>query len=149
MAEYIEQPKEFEERIVNIKRVSKKTTGGDKMGFTTLVVAGNRNGKVGYATGKAPDVSSSIKKAISKAKDNIVEVSIGENTIAHDIRHKFKGAEILLKPAPRGSGIIAGGVVRDVLELAGIRDISAKMLGTGNKNANVRCVIEALQLLKE
>jgi len=149
MAEYIRQPKEFEQRIVNIKRVSKKTKGGDKMGFTALVVSGNKDGKVGYALGKAPDVSSAIKKGVSKAEESAVEVNVGENTIAHEIKHKFRGAEILLKPAPRGSGIIAGGVVRDVVELAGIKDISAKMLGSSNKQANVQCTIEALQLLKE
>lgn len=141
--------KEFEERVYHIKRVSKKTTGGNAIGFTALVIVGDRKGKVGSALGKSKDVSRAIQKAIQKAKDNIVEVNLKENTIAHEVRHKYSAARVLLKPAPEGSGIIAGGPIRAVLELAGVKDVSAKMLGSSDKLANVRCTIEALERLRK
>jgi len=148
MAEYIKQPKEFEERIIQIKRVSKKTKGGNKIGFTALVVIGDRKGRVGTALGKATNVSSAIQKGLSKAKENVVTIDIPGNTIPHEITKKFKSSKILLKPAPKGSGMIAGGTVRDVIELVGIKDISAKMLGSKNKQANVMCTIKALTSLR-
>lgn len=145
---YVREPKEYEERVIQIKRVSKKTKGGNKIGFTALVVIGNRKGKVGAALGKATNVATAIQKALQKAKDDIVELNLEGNTIPHEIIKKFKSSKILLKPAPVGSGIIAGGTVRDVIELVGIKDISAKMLGSHNKNTNVHCTIQALQSLK-
>ena len=149
MAEFIRQPKEYEERIIQIKRVSKKTKGGNKIGFTALVVLGNREGKVGFALGKAPDVSSAIQKAITKAKAGIVEIDVSGNTVPHEIEAKYKSSKVLLMPAPKGSGIIAGGTVRDVIELVGIKDISAKMLGSSNKQTNVACTIKALSNLRK
>ena len=147
--DYVRQPKEYEERIVQIKRVSKKTKGGNKMGFTALVVIGNRKGKVGTALGKAPNVASAIQKGLAKAKASIVEIKLGENTIPYPINKKYKSSKILLKPAPKGAGIIAGGTVRDVVELVGIKDISAKMLGSNNKNMNIKCTILALEKLSK
>jgi small subunit ribosomal protein S5 len=139
----------FEERVVQIKRVSKKTKGGNNIGFTALVVVGDRSGKVGAGLGKAKDVPSAIRKGVSKAKRNIVTVKIEENTIPHEVTNKFKAATVLLKPASKGSGIIAGGAVRDVLELCGIKDISAKIIsGTTNKMNIVNCTLEALQTLR-
>ncbi len=148
MAEYIKQPKEFDERIIQIKRVSKKTKGGNKIGFTALVVIGDRKGRVGFALGKAPTVQAAIQKGFLKARENLVTIDLKTNTIPHEIAKKYKSAKILMKPAPKGAGIIAGGTVRDVVELVGIKDISAKMLGSNNKNLNVRCAIEALKELK-
>ena len=142
------ETKEFDEKVVQISRVSKKTKGGNKMGFTALVLIGNGNGKVGVGLGKAKDVSSAIQKAISRAKETLIEVPITGATIPHEVSMKFKSAKVLMKPAPVGSGIIAGGTVRDVVELVGIKDISAKMLGSNNKNANVYCAIEALRSLR-
>lgn len=142
------EPKEFEERVIQIKRVSKKTKGGNKIGFTALVVIGDRKGRVGAALGKAPNVSSAIQKALTKAKDDVVTVNLNGQTIPHEIKRKLKGSRILMKPAPKGSGIIAGGTVRDVLELAGIKDASAKMLGSSNKQANVMCAISALASMR-
>ena len=142
------QQKEFEERIVHTKRVSKKTKGGNKIGFTALVVVGNKKGKVGVGLGKAPNISSAIQKGIKIAKGNIVDVTIVNGTIAHDIEHRYKAAHVKLMPAPPGSGVIAGGVVRHVLDLAGVTNISAKLLGSSNKQCNVVCTIEALQNLK-
>ena len=148
MAQYTKQIKEYEEKVLQIKRVSKKTKGGNQMGFTCLVVVGNRNGKVGVGLGKGRNVADAVHKGISQAKDNIVEIKVEGNTIPHPIETKFKGAQVLLKPAPEGSGIIAGGAVRDVLELVGIKDVSSKMLGSNNKNSNVHCTIRALRRLK-
>src|SRR3989344_5343866 len=128
--------KEFEERVFQIKRVSKKTSGGNAIGFTALVIVGNKEGKVGAGLGKAKDVSKAIQKGLSKAKENIIDVNIKETTIPHIIEHKYAAAKVLLKPAPKGSGLIAGGTVRVVLEMAGIKDVSAKMLGSNNKMAN-------------
>ena len=141
--------KEFEERVYHIKRVSKKTTGGNAIGFTALIVVGDFQGQVGAALGKSRDVSRAIQKAVSKAKDNVVEVNLKGTTIPHEVIHKYAAARVLLKPAPKGSGIIAGGPVRVVLELAGVKDVSAKMLGSSDKLANVRCTIQALEKLKK
>ncbi len=141
-------PKEFEEKVIQIKRVSKKTRGGNKIGFTALVVIGDKKGKVGTAIGKASDVSSAVQKAVTAAKRDMVTIKIKENTIAHEVSCKYDSAEVLLKPAPKGSGVIAGGSVRSVVELAGIQDISGKMLGSNNKVTNVRCTINALLKLK-
>lgn len=141
--------KEFEERVYHIKRVSKKTTGGNAIGFTALAVVGDHEGRVGAALGKSRDVSKAIQKAINKAKDNVVTINLKNNTIPHDVSDKYAAAQVLLKPAPEGSGIIAGGPVRVVLDLVGIKDVSAKMLGSSNKLANVRCTINALKKLKK
>jgi small subunit ribosomal protein S5 len=141
-------PKEYDEKVIQIKRVSKKTRGGNKIGFTALIVVGNKKGKVGVGLGKATDVSSAVQKAVAVAKRNLIEIKIKENTIAHEVSCKSGSAVVLLKPAPKGSGIIAGGSVRIVAELAGIKDISGKMLGSNNKIENVRCTIKALQQLK-
>jgi small subunit ribosomal protein S5 len=140
--------KEFDEKVIQIKRVSKKTRGGNKIGFTALLVVGNKKGKVGVGLGKATDVSSAVQKAVQVARRNLVDIKIKGNTIAHEVSCKSGSAEVLLKPAPKGSGIIAGGSVRTVAELAGIKDISGKMLGSNNKIENVRCAIKALGKLK-
>lgn len=142
-------PKEFEEQIIQIKRVSKKTRGGNTISFTALAVVGDKKGRVGSGLGKARDVPTAVHKAIEKAKSTLVNVNIRNNTIAHSVSAKYKAAEVLLMPAPEGSGIIAGGTVRNVVELSGIKDISSKMLGSNNKVANVRCTIKALQKLRE
>lgn len=141
--------KEFEERVYHIKRVSKKTTGGNAIGFSALAIVGDHQGKIGAALGKAKDVSRAIQKALSKAKENVVEVNLKGTTIPHEITSKYAAARVLLKPAPKGSGIIAGGPVRAVLDLAGVKDVSAKMLGSNDKLSNVRCTIDALAKLKK
>lgn len=148
MADYVKQPKEYEEKIIQIKRVSKKTKGGNKIGFTAFVVLGNKAGKVGFGLGKAETVQAAIQKGISQGKDNMIEINLKGNTIPHEVEIKFKSAHLLMKPAPKGSGVIAGGAVRDVIELVGINDISTKMLGSNNKNLNVQCAIKALQKLR-
>ena len=138
---------EFTETVVRISRVSKKTKGGNQMRFTALVVVGDRKGKVGAALEKAPDVRSAIMKASSHAKAHMIKAPIKGTTIPHDIKMKFNAARILIKPAPPGSGIIAGGPMRVVLEAAGIRDAVGKILGTSNKVSNVYATINALEEL--
>src|SRR3989344_7028621 len=140
--------KELQEEVIELKRVSKKTSGGSKMGFTALVVVGNKKGRVGSGVGKATDVPSAIQKALTKARRSMVDVKLKDTTIAHQVSFKYGAAEVFLKPAPKGSGIIAGGSVRKGLGAVGIRDVSAKMLGSNNKTSNVRCTIGALIKLK-
>lgn len=140
--------KEFEEKIVQVNRVSKKTKGGNKINFSVLVVVGDRKGRVGVGLGKAPDVSGAIAKAVQYAKKHLINVPMRGTTIPHDIRIKVGAAKILLKPAPAGSGVIAGGAVRSVVEAAGIRDISSKVLGTQNQASNVYACLEALKRLR-
>lgn len=141
--------KEFEERVYEIKRVSKKITGGNAIGFTALAIIGNYKGKVGAALGKSKDVSTAIQKALKKAREDIVEINVSNNTIPHEVTDKYAAAKVLIMPAPEGTGIIAGGPIRVVLELAGIKNVSAKMLGSNDKLANVRCAINALTKLQE
>lgn len=143
-----QEPKEFEEKVVEINRVSKKTKGGNKVGFTALVVIGDRKGKVGVALGKANDVLSAIKKGVRKAKKKLVKVPLEGTTIPHEIVIKNGAARLILKPAPEGTGIIAGGSVRSVLELAGIKNVVAKILGTNNKLSNVTTTFLALKEIK-
>ena len=142
-----ERFKEFEEKIAQINRVSKKTKGGNRISFSVLVVVGDKKGKVGVGLGKALDVSSAVKKGLSRAKKAMITVPMRGTTIAHEVWLKKGAAKILLKPAPPGTGIIAGGAVRMVVELAGIRDIVSKILGSNNKASNVYATMEALRKL--
>lgn len=141
--------KEFEETVVQINRISKKTKGGNQIRFSALVVVGDKKGKVGAGLSKAPDVRSAIRKAISAAKRRLIVVPLKGTTIPYSVREKFSAAEILLKPAPAGSGIIAGGPMRVVLEAVGVRDASGKILGTKNKISNVYATLKALETISE
>jgi small subunit ribosomal protein S5 len=145
---YVPPEKEFDEKSVEIKRVSKKTKGGNKVGFTALMVVGDKKGRVGVGLGKATDVASAIRKGTVTAKKNLVTINMTGTTIAHEIRLKLKAARIMLKPAPAGTGVIAGGPVRAVVEAAGIKDVVAKILGSNNKYGNVLATFAALQQLK-
>jgi small subunit ribosomal protein S5 len=143
-----QEEKEFEEKVVQVNRVSKKTKGGNRISFSVLTVVGDKKGKVGVGLGRAPDVASAIRKGISQAKKKMVEVPMRGTTIPHEIRIKHKAARILLKPAPPGTGVKAGGAVRVVVEAAGIKDIVSKILGSNNKINNVYATFEALKKLK-
>ncbi len=143
------EPSEFVEDIVQINRVSKKTTGGNKIGFAALAVVGDKKGKVGVGHGKASDVASAIRKAVAAAKKHMVVVPIVRNTIPFDVIVKLKAAKVMLKPAPVGSGVIAGGAVRSVVSAAGIANISSKVLGSDNQASNVYATMEALRQLAE
>lgn len=140
--------KEFEEKIVQVNRVSKKTKGGNKIGFSVVVVVGDKKGRVGVGLGKAPDVSGAILKGASYAKKHLLNVPMNATTIPHEIFIKHGAAKVLLKPAPPGTGVIAGGAVRAVVEAAGIRDIVSKTLGTGNQASNVYATLAALKMLR-
>ena len=141
------QPREFDEKIVQVNRVSKKTQGGNKIGFSVLIVIGDKKGRVGVGLGKANDVASAIRKGSAYAKKHLIDVPIVNGTIPSDIYIKRGAAKILLMPAPEGSGVIAGGAVRVVVEAAGIRNISSKVLGTKNRASNVYATLEALKNL--
>jgi small subunit ribosomal protein S5 len=140
--------KEFDEKIVQVNRVSKKTKGGNKIGFSVLTVVGDKKGRVGVGLGGAPDVTSAVKKAVSYAKRHLFTVPMRGKTIPHEVYIKRGAAKILLKPAPPGTGVIAGGAVRAVVEAAGIRDIVSKILGSSNQASNVYATLKALQQLR-
>jgi len=139
---------DFEEAIVNIGRVTKVVKGGRRFRFTALVVVGDKNGTIGVGTGKAKEVPDAIKKALDDAFKSLVKVHLNGSTINHDIEHKYNASRILLKPASEGTGLIAGGAARPVLELAGIKDIIAKSLGSNNPNNLVNATVQALSRIK-
>lgn len=139
------EPREFDQQIVDLARVTRVTKGGKQLSFRATLVIGDKKGRVGYGTEKGGDVQIAIEKALKKAKKNLITVPIVNETIPHRVLSKFKAAEVLIKPAPKGSGIIAGSAVRTVLELAGIPNASAKMVGkTNNKITNVKATFKAL-----
>lgn len=139
---------EFEERVVSVDRVSYTVAGGRRLRFRALVVVGNRQGKVGMGVAKAGEVALAIQKAVASAKKRLVPVTITNETIPHAIQLTYGSATVLLKPAPAGTSVIAGGSVRAVLELAGIKNIRSKALGSNNKINNVAATIEALRRVR-
>lgn len=143
-----EREKEYEENIVEIKRISKTVSGGRKMRFSALAVVGNRKGLVGFGTGKANEVPDAIKKAIEEAKKNLITVPIVGTTIPHEFVGRFGSASVILKPGAEGTGVIAGGSVRPVLELAGYKDIKTKVIGTNNPRNVVYATLEALKSMR-
>ncbi|MEX2013206.1 MAG: 30S ribosomal protein S5 [Candidatus Levyibacteriota bacterium] len=142
-------PDGYDEKIIQVNRVSKKTKGGNKIGFAVLMVVGDKKGKVGVGLGKAPDVSSAIRKGASVARKHLIDVPLVNTTIPFRVDVKLGAARLMLKPAPRGSGVIAGGAVRSVVTAAGIENISSKVLGTKNQASNVYATMEALRILAE
>jgi len=143
------QVKNFEEQVVSINRVTKVTQGGRQLRFAATVVIGDRKGQVGMGTGKANEVPDAIKKAIQAANKNLIKVALVDNrTIAHEVNGKCGAAKVLLKPASAGTGVIAGGPVRSVLELVGARDILSKALGSRTAINIVRATFDALKSLK-
>jgi len=140
--------KEFDERVLHIRRVSKKTTGGNYVTFSALVAVGDGKGKVGIGLGRGREVPPAINKGITQAKRRMVTLPIFNETIPHEIKIKYKSSRLLLKPAPPGTGLKLGGVVRAVLDIAGIQNASGKIIGTRNQITNAYAVIEAIKQMK-
>lgn len=143
-----EQTKEFEERVVAINRVTKVVKGGRRFRFSALVVIGNKQGVVGFGTGKAQEVPDAIKKAVEHAKSNLITVPMVGTTIPHTIIGNFGAGKVFLKPASEGTGIIAGGAVRSIFELAGVNDILSKSLGSSTPINMVRATFAGLKDLR-
>jgi small subunit ribosomal protein S5 len=140
---------EFEQQILDVARVTRVMAGGKRMNFRVCIAIGDRKGRVAIGLKKGADISIAINKAVNQAKKNLINVPIVNETIPHGIKQKYGAAEILFKPASQGRGILAGGIVRIILDLAGIKNISSKILGTNNKVNNAKCTIEALSNLKQ
>lgn len=140
---------EYYEKVAQVNRVSKKTKGGDKRSLSVIVVVGDKKGRVGVGLGKASDVQSAVAKATTYAKKHMIEIPLKGRTIPHQVLIKRGAAQVLLKPASVGTGVIAGGAVRTVVEAAGIHDIVGKVLGTNNQASNVYAALEALKKLKK
>ena len=145
-----EEVKEYEEIVVDINRVAKTVKGGRKMRFSALMVIGNKKGKFGFGMGKAGEVPDAIKKALEAAKRNTFEIHIVKkgSTIAHEVVGVYGATKVLIKPAPEGTGIIAGGAVRAVLELAGIRNVTSKIYGSRSRINVIRATVNGLVGLK-
>ncbi len=141
---------DYKSDVLDIDRVERMTAGGRRLRFRALVVVGNYDGKVGVGLAKGNDVGKAIEKATRKAKKNTIEVNLKEGTIAHEVKGKHGAAEVLLKPQSKGRGLVAGGAVRSICSMAGVQDISSKILGnTRNKLNNAKATIEALNKLQE
>lgn len=140
--------REFDQTIIDLARVTRVMAGGKRMRFRATVVIGDRKGRVGLGTGKALDVSEAINKAVNSAKKDLITIPLFEGTLPHEVHVKLGAAKILLKPASDGTGIIAGGAVRSVLDLGGVPNVAAKMLGSRNKLNNARATIKALKSLQ-
>jgi len=143
------EPKEFDEEVIQIDRVTRVVKGGRRLRFRATVVIGDRKGRIGIGIGKSTEVAGAIQKGIAKAKASLIRVPIFRNTIPHDIKIKFKASRILMLPASEGTGIIAGGAVRKVVELAGIKNILSKSFGTNNRVSNTQAAYKALGLLRK
>lgn len=142
-------PSEFQERVLEINRVTRVVKGGKRMRFRALVVIGDKINRIAFGLGKANDVTTAVAKAVNEAKKNVITVYLNEGTLPYKVQHSHKSATVLIKPAKSGTGLIAGGAVRAVLELAGVKDAVAKVLGSANKISNVVATIQSLEQVQE
>lgn len=145
---FTKEVKEFEEQVVQVARVTRVVKGGRRMRFRATVVIGDKKGTVGYGIGKATEVQQAIQKAVAKAKKNLIKVPLYNGTIPHIVQTKFKASVVLMKPASLGTGMIAGGAVRQILELAGVHNILSKSLGSTNKVNTTKATYQALKMLR-
>lgn len=139
---------EFDQKVVEVKRVTRVVAGGKRMRFRALVVIGDHKGRVGLGLRKGTDVSESVNKAVNAAKKNLVTLPLVNETIPHEMNVKYKSSKLMLKPARPGTGVIAGGAVRSVMELAGIKNVVSKMLGSNNKVNNIKAIFAAFKKMK-
>jgi small subunit ribosomal protein S5 len=145
----LEQEKEYVEKLVRLNRIAKVVKGGRRFSFSAISVVGDKGGQVGYGFGKANYVSDAIRKSLDRAKKNMIRVPMKQSTIPHQVLGKFKGAKVVLKPASPGTGIIAGGPVRAVMEAVGVKDILSKSLGSANSMNIVKAVFEGFAQLMD
>jgi len=143
------EPKEFDEEVIEVSRVTRVVKGGRRLRFRATVVIGDRKGRVGYGIGKAVEVQQAIQKAVSKAKKRILTVPTYNGTIPHQIQVKFKASVVFMKPASEGTGIIAGGAMRQILGLAGVNNVLAKSLGSTNRINTAKATYKALTMLRQ
>ncbi len=142
------EDKKLEERILMIRRVSKKTTGGNYITFTVLAAVGDGQGGIGVGFGRSLEIPPAIKKAMLRAKKNLIKINLFKSTIPHEVKLKYKAAKVLLKPAPEGTGLKVGSVARPILELAGVKNASGKIIKSRNKIVNTYALVRALKKLK-
>lgn len=148
LSDTLKTEEELDQATIDLARVTRVMAGGKRMRFRAAVAVGDHKGQIGFAVAKGADVSGAISKAARLAKKHAIRISIVNTTIPHMVEKKFKAAHILLKPASKGHGIKAGGVMRSILELSGIENVTGKMLGSGNKINNAKATLEALHMLK-
>jgi small subunit ribosomal protein S5 len=142
------QVREFDQKVVEVKRVTRVTGGGKRMRFRALVVIGDHKGKVGIGLRKGNDVQESVNKAVNQAKKNMIVLPLVNDTIPHEIKLKYKSSKIIMLPARPGTGVIAGGAVRSVLDMAGVKNVISKMVGSNNKVNNVRAAFAAFKVMR-
>ena len=146
--EEVIEPLPFEEKVIHINRVAKVIKGGRKFGFTALVAVGNLNGQVGLGYGKANDVQSAIKKGVDQANKNLIEIPLVNETLPHEVKNKSGAALVFMKPASKGTGVIAGGPMRAILEIAGVKNVLAKSIGSKNQINVAKATFEALKQMR-
>lgn len=140
--------REFDQKVVEVTRVTRVVAGGKRMRFRALVVIGDHKGKVGMGLKKGLDVAESVNKAINQAKKNMIKLPLVNDTIPHEVSIKYKASKIMMRPARTGTGVIAGGAIRSVMDLAGVKNVISKMIGSSNKVNNIKAVFKAFESMK-
>ncbi len=142
------EPREFEQKVVEVSRVTRVTSGGKRMRFRALIVIGDKKGKVGIGLRKGMDVAEAVNKAVNAAKKNMITLPLVNETIPHELKVKYNASRLILFPARPGTGVIAGGAIRSIMELAGVKNVISKMVGSSNKVNNIKAVFEAFKKMK-